>query len=87
MVMAMAKAGVGIARMAEYNVRSELDSGTLVELFEGAETTEEPIYPLYEKHRHMSRRVSAFVDFIREHMHLGEEPWRAKTKKVAMAER
>ncbi len=67
-MMSMAKTGVGIARLAEYHVRAELDSGALIEIFEGAETTEEPIYLLYEKHRHMSRRVSAFVDFIREHI-------------------
>ncbi|WP_321954213.1 LysR family transcriptional regulator [Paraburkholderia bannensis] len=77
MIMAMARSGVGIARLAEYHARPELNSGALVELFAGAEATEEPIYLLYEKHRHMSRRVLAFVDFIREHIQLGGEPWRA----------
>jgi len=62
----LARAGLGIARLSEVQVADDLAEGRLVELFPEHQSHEEdPILVVYQSRRHLSSRVRAFVDFLR----------------------
>ncbi|MFC3127335.1 LysR family transcriptional regulator [Pseudoroseomonas globiformis] len=65
MLMAMACAGVGIARLADFQVAQDLASGRLIQLFPGHEhKMEDTIYAVYQSRRHLSQRLRVFLDFL-----------------------
>lgn len=65
MLLALALAGVGIARLAEFQVATELAEGRLVRLFPAEEARmEESIYAVHHSKRHVSHRVRVFLDFL-----------------------
>lgn len=65
MLLELARAGVGIVRLAEYHIRGDLRSGSLVELFPDQQSQEQdPIYAVYQSKRHLSHRVRVFLDFL-----------------------
>lgn len=65
MLMAMARAGVGIARLADFQVTRDLASGRLVQLFpEQEHKMEDTIYAVYQSRRHLSHRLRVFLDFL-----------------------
>lgn len=65
MLLELARAGLGIVRLAEFHVMDDLLAGRLVELFPTAQSPEEdPIYAVYEGRRHLSARVRLFLDFL-----------------------
>lgn len=65
MLLALALAGVGIARLAEFHVAESIRTGALVRLLPGfQDETVDPIYALYSSRRNLSARVRAFIDFL-----------------------
>lgn len=65
MLLALALAGVGIARLAEFQVAEDLASGRLVRLFPAeAARMEESIYAVHHSKRHVSQRIRVFLDFL-----------------------
>lgn len=64
-VRRMAVAGVGIARLGEFNVRDDLAAGRLVEMLPDAvEGVEEQIHALYLGGPRVPHRVRVFLDFF-----------------------
>jgi DNA-binding transcriptional LysR family regulator len=64
----LAVAGMGIARLADYHIAAELQSGQLVTLLDDFELDREPIYAVYPSKRHLSARVRVFLDFVGERL-------------------
>ena len=66
MLIALARSGVGIARLTEYHVEPDLADGRLVKVLEDYETgITDPMYAIYEPRRTSSPRVLAFLDYIK----------------------
>lgn len=85
MLLALARAGAGIVRLAEYHLSSDLRAGTVEEVLPGQfREDDEVLYLVYERHRHLSRRVSAFISFIEQHIQEGDEPWRGFSTKEGL---
>lgn len=75
MLMALARTGLGIVRLAEFQVADDLARGSLVELFPECQSHEEdPIFAVYQSRRHLSTRVRAFLDFL-DDAFSGPPPW------------
>ncbi|MGE4335049.1 MAG: LysR substrate-binding domain-containing protein [Pigmentiphaga sp.] len=70
MLCALARAGLGIARLADYHAQADLDSGALVPVLDSAEHRSpiEPLYAVYPSKRHLSARVRATLEFLGEHL-------------------
>ena len=65
MLMALAHAGVGIGRLADFQVTGDLASGRLVQLFpEHEHRMEDTVYAVYQSRRHLSHRLRVFLDFL-----------------------
>lgn len=65
MLIELARAGLGIVRLAELQVADDLAAGRLIELFPEHQSHEEdPIWAVYQSRRHLSPRVRAFLDFL-----------------------
>lgn len=61
----MARAGVGLARMGEFHIRHDLQSGALVEVLAGAvDGDTEDVHALFLGGDRMPHRVRAFLDFM-----------------------
>lgn len=66
-VRQLARAGLGIARIGQFHVEEDLDSGRLVALLEDWRPGEmEPIHAVFLGHAHLALRIRAFVDFLVE---------------------
>jgi DNA-binding transcriptional LysR family regulator len=77
MLLAMARAGVGIVRLAEFHVFDDLTSGRLVELFPDQQSDQEdPIYAVYQSKRHLSPRIRVFLDFLEASFSRDPPAWR-----------
>jgi DNA-binding transcriptional LysR family regulator len=64
-VRRMAVAGVGLARLGEFNVREDLAAGRLVELLPDAvEGVEEQVHALFLGGPRVPHRVRVFLDFV-----------------------
>lgn len=68
MLCALAVAGMGVARLADYHIAPELAAGRLVTLLDDQSPPPEPIYAVYPSRRHLSVRVRAFLDHVSEHL-------------------
>lgn len=67
MLIEVARAGLGIARLIEVQVADDLAQGRLVELFpEHQSHVEDPIFAVYQSRRHLSNRLRAFLDFLKD---------------------
>lgn len=67
MLLEIARAGGGIARLAEFHAFNDLRAGRLVPLFpEHQPLEDDPIYAVYEGRRHLSHRIRAFIEFLDE---------------------
>tara|TARA_R110000737_G_scaffold217300_1_gene233809 strand:+ start:662 stop:1573 length:912 start_codon:yes stop_codon:yes gene_type:complete len=61
----MALAGMGLARMGEFHVRADLQTGTLVEVLQDALPGDsEDVHALFFGGAHMPHRVRVFLDFM-----------------------
>jgi DNA-binding transcriptional LysR family regulator len=77
MLLALGRSGAGIVRLAEYHVSADLRAGHMEEVLGGLiADDEEVLYLVYEKHKHTSARILAFLEFVAEHFQEGAEPWR-----------
>ncbi|WP_296224552.1 LysR family transcriptional regulator [Ralstonia sp. UBA689] len=67
---AVAVAGLGLARLAEFQVRADLDAGRLVPVLEDYDPGEtEDVHAVYVGHgAHLPARVRAFLDFLVAHV-------------------
>ncbi len=67
---AVAVAGLGLARLAEFQVRADLEAGRLVPVLEDYDPGEtEDIHAVYVGHgAHLPARVRAFLDFLVAHV-------------------
>lgn len=67
LLRSFAVAGVGIARLSDMHVDSDIRAGRLVRVLEAFRAeTEAPLYVVYAGRRNLSLRVKAFLDFIAE---------------------
>ncbi|WP_177224708.1 LysR family transcriptional regulator [Variovorax sp. 770b2] len=67
LLRSFAVAGVGIARLSDMHVDSDIRAGRLVRVLEAFRAdTEAPLYVVYASRRNLSLRVKAFLDFIVE---------------------
>lgn len=59
--------GVGIGRIGEFHVRSDIEEGKLVPLLEPHNGREiELVHAVYAGHEHLAARIRAFIDFFVE---------------------
>ena len=74
MLLALARAGAGIVRLAEFHISDDLRAGALVALFpDHQDHIEEPIYVLYQDKRNLSPRIRVFLNFLQEAF--AHPPW------------
>jgi DNA-binding transcriptional LysR family regulator len=74
MLLALARAGAGIVRLAEFHISDDLRAGALVALFpDHQDQIEEPIYVLYQDKRNLSPRIRVFLNFLQEAF--AHPPW------------
>jgi DNA-binding transcriptional LysR family regulator len=58
-------AGLGLARIGQYHVQSDLDAGRLIAVLEDYNPEDiEPIHAVYAGHDHLAARIRAFIDFL-----------------------
>ena len=66
-LLALARQGLGIARLPEYQIARDVAAGRLVPLFPDDETlSRESIYAVYHSRRHLSPRVRVFLAYLEE---------------------
>ena len=64
----LAIVGLGVVRLAEFNIAADLASGALVPLLaDYRESTDDMLYVLYPRGRVLAPRVRAFLDFLEVH--------------------
>jgi len=67
LLRSFAVAGVGIARLSDMHIDSDIRAGRLVRVLEAFRPgTEAPLYVVYAGRRNLSLRVKAFLDFVVE---------------------
>jgi len=65
LLLDMAVAGLGVARLADFMVARAMQQGTLVALLEDSHVPESfPIHALTVPGRHRAPRIKAFIDFV-----------------------
>jgi len=65
----MALQGTGIARLAEFHISSDLETGALIPLLEEhMDPMGEPIYMIYTNRRNLSPRISTFAAALESHL-------------------
>jgi DNA-binding transcriptional LysR family regulator len=58
-------AGLGLARIGQYHLQSDLDEGRLIAVLEDYNPEDiEPIHAVYAGHDHLAARIRAFIDFL-----------------------
>jgi DNA-binding transcriptional LysR family regulator len=67
-LVSLAVAGMGLARLIDLRVQRDAPPGSLVPVLTGFEAEPEPIYAVYPSRRHLSVRVRAFLDHVTEHL-------------------
>ena len=70
MLLAAAKAGIGVAQLPEFYVEDAIQGGALTKL-EGADWSHyhRVSWAVYPNSRHLSAKVRYFIDFLVEHLH------------------
>ncbi|MFA5968405.1 MAG: LysR family transcriptional regulator [Sphingomonas sp.] len=72
-VRQLAIAGMGLARMARFHVQPDIEAGRLVPVLEAFNPGDTDVMSaVYVGHDHLAARIRAFVDFLAEHMAIGE---------------
>ncbi len=65
-LLEMVRQGAGIARLGDFHVRPNIDSGTLIPLFTNRSFEEHPVQAVYLNRRHLSARIHTFVEYVGE---------------------
>jgi len=65
-LLAFALAGSGVALLPEWQVKSAIQQGRLLHLLADHHFPQQSIYALYPQTRHVSQKVRAFIDFLRQ---------------------
>jgi len=66
LLLSLVKAGAGIARLALFQARDEIEAGCLTPVLEAYNPQlEQPIYAVYHSRRYVSHRVRALLDYLR----------------------
>ncbi|WP_108944254.1 LysR family transcriptional regulator [Shewanella halifaxensis] len=69
-----AVSGLGVVYLASYLLEDELEKGTLVPILEDWQLTHHlPLQAVYPRRKHLAPKVSAFIDFIKDH--IGTPPY------------
>lgn len=63
-VCALAVAGMGLARLSEARVASEVPPGELVSVLDAYQPEGDPVYAIFPSRRHLSVRVRSFLEHI-----------------------
>ena len=66
MVLELCVAGKGVARLALFDLKEEIEKGRLVELFYDyhCEPSSLDVFIVYPSRKHMSSKVKSFIDFV-----------------------
>lgn len=56
--------GLGVARLFEYQIRPELNNGTLIELFPDYHWGQQSIHAIYNERMNNSPKVKAFIEYL-----------------------
>lgn len=68
-VRGLALAGAGIACLADFMVRADIEAGRLVGLLESADSGyRQPLHAVYYRNTQLARRIACFLDFLSERM-------------------
>lgn len=67
-LVSLAQAGLGLARLIEQRVQHDARPGSLVTVLDAHEADPEPIYAVYPSRRHLSVRVRAFLEHVTERL-------------------
>ncbi|MDU0353546.1 LysR substrate-binding domain-containing protein [Paraglaciecola aquimarina] len=60
--------GLGIVQLPDYYVQQHIQSGALVTLLDNYRESDEGIWAVYPKNRHLSAKIRLLVDFLAEHL-------------------
>ncbi|MEM5496253.1 LysR substrate-binding domain-containing protein [Paraglaciecola mesophila] len=60
--------GLGIVQLPDYYVQEHLESGALVSLLDNYRESEEGIWAIYPRNRHLSPKIRTLVDYLAEHL-------------------
>ena len=71
LLCALAVAGLGLTRLADYHIAAEVAAGRLVTVLDAFQTAPEPIYAVYASERHLSMRVRVFLEHIASRLRTG----------------
>ncbi len=65
-------AGNGVGYLATYLLKDEIRHGKLIRLMPEWQLTQHmPLYAVYPRHKYLPTKVNLFIEFIREHIELG----------------
>jgi len=70
LLRAVAREGFGVALLPEYQCIDDVASGRLTRLLGPWSAREVPVYALYPSSRHLSPKVIALLDLLRERLAL-----------------
>lgn len=79
LLRAVARNGFGLALLPEYQCLEDVGSGRLVRVLEAWSAREVPVYALYPSARHLSPKVIALLDLLRDRLALTLGPRRRKS--------
>ncbi|WP_437905452.1 LysR family transcriptional regulator [Sorangium sp. So ce327] len=74
MLRSVARAGFGVALLPEYLCAEDLAAGRLMPVLPSWSAPEVPVFALYPSTRHLSPKVVAFLDLLRERLVLSTTP-------------
>ncbi|MCF2949104.1 LysR family transcriptional regulator [Paraglaciecola aquimarina] len=60
--------GLGIVQLPDYYVHQHIQSGELVTLLDNYRESDEGIWAVYPRNRHLSPKIRSLVDFLAEHL-------------------
>lgn len=75
MLLALARQGLGLVRLARFHVGDDLAAGLLVPVLTAFQPPgQEPLYLAWQSRKHLSPRVRVFLDYMQEKFSAGAQP-------------